>query len=344
MQPGASLPIREFLIVGFALAALVGPATAAADPEGTAETVQPSAALQVSPISLERVIDNGSLARSGGKLLRWITGSSEGRVLERPYGVAWDGDALLVTDPGAGRVLRIGRKDKIVASPRFAFDTPIGVAVCWSGVVVTDARLGQVTLLDRKLRPARDLATGLARPTGIACVEDRIYVVETAAHRILVLDASGRSEAVRIMVQGRRGDGPAEFNFPSALTWHDGSVWVGDTLNFRVQRLDAKSTEFQHEFGQLGDAPGEMPRIKALAVDARGHVWISDAHLDQIGLYAADGTFLTELGGSGSEPGRFSFPAGIAAHEDGRVAVVDSLNQRIQIFRVELPKSRGRDG
>ena len=35
---------------------------------------------------------------------------------------------------------------------------------------------------------------------------------------------------------------------------------------------------------------------------------------------------------TGAEPGRFSFPAGIAAHPDGRVAVVDSFNLRLQIF------------
>ena len=49
-------------------------------------------------------------------------------------------------------------------------------------------------------------------------------------------------------------------------------------------------------------------------------------------LYDGDGTLLVSLGGTGSEPGRFSFPAGIAAHPDGRVVVADSLNRRLQIF------------
>ena len=41
-----------------------------------------------------------------------------------------------------------------------------------------------------------------------------------------------------------------------------------------------------------------------------------------------------ETHGTGDEPGRFSFPAGIAAHPDGRIAVVDSLNRRVQVFRL----------
>jgi sugar lactone lactonase YvrE len=113
-----------------------------------------------------------------------------------------------------------------------------------------------------------------------------------------------------------------------------GSLLVGDTLNFRVQRIDLETGAAEGVFGQLGDAPGEMPRIKGLAVDAAGQLWVSDAHTDRVSLYTADGRLLLTLGGRGVDPGRFSFPAGIAAHPDGRVAVADSFNRRIQVFRI----------
>ena len=132
---------------------------------------------------------------------------------------------------------------------------------------------------------------------------------------------------------GGRGAGPGLFNFPAALSLHAGNLWVGDTLNFRVQRLDAIRGEPVGTFGRLGDAAGEMPRIKGVAVDAAGILWVSDAHLDRVALFRPDGTFLTDIGGKGELPGEFSFPAGLAAHPDGRVAIVDSLNRRIQIFR-----------
>jgi sugar lactone lactonase YvrE len=110
------------------------------------------------------------------------------------------------------------------------------------------------------------------------------------------------------------------------------ALWVGDVLNFRLQRLHAGSGRPLGVFGQLGDAGGEMPRIKGVAVDTTGYIWVSDAHLDQVALYNDDGDFLMNLGGRGESPGEFAFPAGIAAHPDGRVAVADSLNRRIQIF------------
>jgi hypothetical protein len=43
---------------------------------------------------------------------------------------------------------------------------------------------------------------------------------------------------------------------------------------------------------------------------------------------------MMSLGGSGGAPGQFSFPAGIAAHSDGRIAVVDAFNLRVQVFRL----------
>jgi sugar lactone lactonase YvrE len=111
-------------------------------------------------------------------------------------------------------------------------------------------------------------------------------------------------------------------------------LWVGDTLNFRIQRISLSSGHALSAFGQLGDASGETPRIKGIAVDRDGNLWVSDALLDQVSLYNQSGEFLMGLGESGAGPGQLSFPAGVSAHSDGRMAVVDSLNRRVQVFRL----------
>ena len=113
------------------------------------------------------------------------------------------------------------------------------------------------------------------------------------------------------------------------------TLWVGDTLNFRIQRISLSSGEALSAFGQLGDASGETPRIKGIAVDRDGNLWVADALLDEVSLYKQSGEYLMGLGESGAEPGQFSFPAGVSAHSDGRVAIVDSLNRRVQIFRLQ---------
>jgi sugar lactone lactonase YvrE len=280
-------------------------------------------------VKLERVIATRDHI-SGQRLGRWFAGGKGEPLFERPYGVAWDGDDLLVTDPSAGRVLRLGAGGRVTRSADGLLVGPIGVAACSAGIVVADARSGKVALLDRDLELVSWMAEGLQRPTGVACLGDRIFVVETGAHQILILVTDGSRT-----VLGQRGGGAGEYNYPAALSpAGDEALWVGDTLNFRLQQIAADSGEALASFGNLGDAAGETPRIKGIAVDAASQVWVSDAYLDAVVLYAADGTFLMEIGRPGPDPGELAFPAGIAAHPDGRVAVADSLNRRLQVFRL----------
>ncbi len=265
-------------------------------------------------------------------LRSWIGSDKNAPLFRRPYGVAWAGDDLLVSDPGAGVVLRLTAGRKILRSPEGLFAGPIGVAACPQGVVVTDSQSGRVALLDDRLHLVRWLAEGLVRPTGVACHGGGVYVVETGEHRLLRLVAEGYE-----VVAGGRGEELGHFNFPTALTADGDELWLGDTLNFRVLRLAAATGEILGSFGALGDALGETPRIKDVAIDAAGHVWVSDAHLDGVAIFDREGTFLMSLGRTGQGPGELSFPAGVAAHPDGRVAVADSINRRLQIFTVIEP-------
>ncbi len=299
----------------------------AATPISSYDLAWPAAAPRV---RLDSVISlAGTRQRAGGELLRRLTGDREGVFVARPFGAAWDGDDILVTDAGTGRLLRVTPRGRLAASAEGGFESPVGIAACSGRIVVADSRSGLLVRVDRDLRPAEVLLRGLLRPTAVACADDHIWVLETGRHRVLAIDASGQVEPI-----GERGAGAGQFNFPTALALNGDSLWVGDTLNFRVQRLDPISGRPLESFGQLGTAPGEMPRMKGIAVDSTGHLWISDAHLDQVALFSPSGDYLMSIGGLGTGPGRFSFPAGIAAHPDGRVAVVDSLNRRIQVFRV----------
>lgn len=277
-------------------------------------------------IELVRVLGlRGDLAR--GSVTAWLRGGRHEPLFTRPYGVAWDGGDILVADPGAGRVLRIGAGGGLSRSPEGLLGSPTFVAACGAGIVVSDPPAGRVALLDHKLRLVRWLASDLQRPTGVACLAGRVYVVETAAHRLVEL-ADG--EAATVM--GARGNGPGLFNFPTALAADGDTLWVGDTLNFRLVHLDPVSGKVLGSFGTLGDTAGQMPRLKDVAVDARGRLWVTDALLDQVALYTRRGEYLMSIGHNGTAPGEFGFPAGVAAAADGRVAVADSFNRRLQVF------------
>jgi len=278
---------------------------------------------------VERVLEGARGPQ--GWIRRWLTGSTPEPILDRPFAAEWDGEDLLVADPGSAAVVRIDARDRVRArTPAGMFASPIGIASCGGQVIVADSRLGAVLSLDRDLQHARPIAAGLGRPTGVACGGDRIFVVVTGEHRILEIQlATGEQRSL-----GRRGAAPGEFNFPTTIAVDGETILVGDTLNFRVQRLDRESGKNIQSFGRLGDASGETPRIKGLAVDERRRVWVSDSLLDQVAVFSDSGNLLCDFGGTGSEPGYFAFPAGIAAASDGRIAIVDSLNRRIQVVQI----------
>lgn len=291
------------------------------------------AAMQVEVVRvIARPADVSSRAAA---LAGWLTGKRDAFLFERPYAVAWDGEALLVADPAAHRVVRIDGT-RVSSTPEGALEEPVGVASCEAGVIVTDSVSGKVTLFDRNMRKPRVIASGVERPTGVTCRGEDVFVVATGGHRILALNASsGTTRSI-----GQRGDGPSEFNFPAAITLSGSSLYVGDTLNFRVQQIEAASGSFVASVGGLGDGAGDTPRIKGVAVDAAHRLWISDAHLDRLSVFGPDGKFVAEIGGPGNGEGQFSFPAGLAIAADGRIAVVDSLNRRIQILRVSEAMER----
>lgn len=311
------------------LAALAGMAGACSTAPGSssASTTLPAWPHENPRVRLDRVLATRGDVRPRG-ISDWLMGRRGEPLFERPFGVAWLGNDLVISDPGARRVVLVGTSSGVLLSWADLLDAPTGVAACRLGVLVTDARLGRVAIFDHRLRFLRWLADGLERPTGIACIGDSVLVVETGAHRVAVLNSEGARRTF-----GRRGSDPGEFNFPASIAVAPGAVWVGDTLNFRLQRFDPATYVPTAWFGRLGDAPGEMPRTKGLAVAADGVLWVTDGSLDVVALYRPDGTFLMDLGRSGHAPGEFAFPAGIAAHSDGRVAVVDSLNRRVQVFR-----------
>ena len=276
-------------------------------------------------VRLGRVLTAERSSQTG--LINLITGAPPPAGFQRPYGVAWDGEDLLIADPDANQVLRVDARGRVSRSE--TLDAPTGVAACAGEIFVTEPKSGRVVALTHGLRVKHVMARDLERPTGAACHGDELLIVETAAHRIAVIAADGSRSLL-----GTRGDAAGEFNFPTALAVAGEDAFVGDTLNFRIQRLDLRTGSPTASFGALGDDAGDMPRLKGIAVES-GRIWVSDAHLDQLSLFDRDGHLLASMGQHGMGPGEFSFPSGLAVSAAGRLAVADSLNRRVQVFRIE---------
>ncbi|MBL8088783.1 MAG: TIGR03663 family protein [Anaerolineales bacterium] len=177
----------------------------------------------------------------------------------------------------------------------------------------------------------------LNAPRSLAFAKDgTMYVADSRNHRVLHLDASGNilhewgtyADGVSVPI----GDGT--FNEPWGIAvGPDGSVYVTDTWNHRVQKFtrDGRFVKAWGVFGQ-GETPESFYGPRGLAVDAEGRVYVADTGNKRIVVFDANGNFITQFGGAGFDPGLFDEPVGIAIDRNGTVYVNDTWNQRIQTF------------
>lgn len=175
-------------------------------------------------------------------------------------------------------------------------------------------------------------------PRGLAVGPDgSIYVADSRNHRIQKLNAAGDL----ILTWGTLGSietnsaQPGTFNEPwDVAVGPDGSVYVADTWNHRIQKFDANG-QFLKMWGVFGQA--ETPEAfwgpRAVAVDSRGRVYVADTGNKRVVVFDSEGVFRNVIGMGGSEPGQFDEPVGLAVTGDGSVFVADTWNQRVQVFQ-----------
>jgi DNA-binding beta-propeller fold protein YncE len=70
-----------------------------------------------------------------------------------------------------------------------------------------------------------------------------------------------------------------------------------------------------------------------VAVDAAGHLYVVDAMFDNFQIFDPTGKLLLNVGQTGSGPGGFGLPNGIAIGADNKIYVADAFNHRVQVFK-----------
>ncbi|MET0152238.1 MAG: DUF2298 domain-containing protein [Candidatus Binatia bacterium] len=102
----------------------------------------------------------------------------------------------------------------------------------------------------------------------------------------------------------------------------DGTLWVADFGNRRVQHVDALLHALGG-FGSEGDAPGRFRDPCGVAVGADGSVYVADTWNHRVQKLTAKGAFVAEWAAG------FYGPRGIALDRSGRIYVTDTGNRRI---------------
>lgn len=174
-------------------------------------------------------------------------------------------------------------------------------------------------------------------PRGIAFAPDgTFYVADSRNHRIQHFDQNG--QVVNFwgtFADQLTGNAPmGTFNEPwGVAVGPDGSVYVSDTWNHRVQKFDKDGNPLKM-WGVFGTAetPGALYGPRGIFVTADNRVFVADTGNKRILIYDSEGNLISQFGNEGMEPGQFSEPVDVKVDEFGRVYVTDTWNQRIQVF------------
>ncbi|MBL8057018.1 MAG: SMP-30/gluconolactonase/LRE family protein, partial [Anaerolineales bacterium] len=176
-----------------------------------------------------------------------------------------------------------------------------------------------------------------------------LYVADTGNNRVqkLHFDAATNTLAF-VQAWGAYGTDPGQFYYPSgiAVDAARGVLYVGDTRNHRIQKFTLDGV-FVKTWGTLGTGAGQFDLTSGVAVDADGNVYVTDGQnlsrpgtspLNQrVQKFTSEGVFVTQWGSSGGLAGEFYQPDGIAVDPAGEVYVVDSGNDRVQVFGLDYP-------
>lgn len=168
-------------------------------------------------------------------------------------------------------------------------------------------------------------ALNLGRPVAIDVDETKgdVYVADGLFDHILVFNSAG--ELWRML--GGRGLGEGEFLNITAMTRGPEGVYVTARVGKRGQVLDQDSGRFRYAFQ---DDTLVFP--DGIVVDENGRAYVSDFFNNAIKIFD-HGRLQATVGGTGAGPGRFKGIADLALG-NGFLYVADSLNGRIQVFRI----------
>lgn len=275
---------------------------------------------------------------------RAVSGVSESS-LRQPMGLALsaDGKRLYIADPALNRIFvaDFARKSLQGVSD-MAPNQPFGIAVDdEENLYVSETGARRVGVYDRKGQRKRTL-TGFDRPLGLALDRQRriLYAVDgggrtSEKHRVLAYGLDGAFLFELGPKEGKpgRGTGDGQFYYPAYVAVDAAhNVWVGDTMNFRVQ-VFGPDGKFLRKFGEHGDGAGNIGRVKGLAFDSFGNLYEVDSDHGVVQIFNPRFEPLLAFGGREPMVEYFDVPSCIAIDPAiNRIYVCNTKMARINAY------------
>jgi YD repeat-containing protein len=96
---------------------------------------------------------------------------------------------------------------------------------------------------------------------------------------------------------------------------------VEEVAREEEERLLRITPTYQSSFGSTGTANGQFKHPAAVAVDAKGNLWVLDKENSRVEEFSESGEFITKFGSSGTANGQFKDPASLALDPSGDIWV-----------------------
>lgn len=300
---------------------------------------------------VERFTQTGTHVRTYGNVKAALGGLNEA------YGVAADATSTFVMDTDNQRVQRFdtaGRPELAWGERGFGDGNP---GFNWARDITIASATGTLWVADTKNNRLQEFsregaATGrtmgrfgttsgpgiLWWPHAVQAYGTRVLVANTNLNRVELWDPASKSESPTGapipggQVWSSTGSPDVPFLNPKDVTVVGDIVYVADSLNGRIVRLNALDGSFIDSFGS-----GTLHRTEGVAVAPDGTVWTADTSFNRLVQFGPGGSVLQVVGSSGSAHGQFNNPTHLEIRAVGttvELLVVDTWNDRVEVFDI----------
>ena len=168
----------------------------------------------------------------------------------------------------------------------------------------------------------------LSLPSDVAVEKNKIYVVDSGNHRVRVFSSGGKL----LFTIGKKGIGAGEFRGPVGIDVDtQGRIYVADTGNHRVQVFDPRG-KFLTAIRTVNKDRALIRPIDVAVDEEMQLLYVTGNNNHKLMTFNFPGYLLDEWGGKGVGVGDFRYPGTLVLLPDKKIAVVDILNTRVQVF------------
>ncbi len=289
-------------------------------------------------------------------------GPAAGAELNAPQSIVADANGnLFIADTNNHRIRRIDAQTGLITTVagngtqgfsgdgdpavNAQLDSPAGVAFDADGnLLIADTGNNRLRLVDSGTGVITSVTTGpLNQPQGIAVdINGDLLIANTGNNEVLRVDSDG---VVTVVAgngsAGFDGDGgtavTAELDGPTSIAVDsDGNIFVSDSLNHRVRRIDADTSIIPTVAGNGTTA--ELNTPQGIVVDPDGNLFVADSGNNRISKVRIATGAMTTVAGLGiggfsdnktATVAQLNGPGGVAL-VGGQLVIADTLNHRVR--------------